>query len=123
LPAAWRDKYREYLGIEPPDDADGMLQDVHWSSGAIGYFPTYSLGNLYAAQLFETARDELGDLHTMFREGEFKPLLNWLRTKIHSQGRRYPAAELARRVTGAPLSHDALMRHLRAKFTPLCEPA
>jgi len=119
LPGAWRDKYREYLGIAPPNDADGVLQDVHWSSGAIGYFPTYSLGNLYAAQLFEKAREELGDPHAMFREGEFKPLLNWLRANIHSQGRRFPATELARSVTGVPLSHDALIRQLRTKFTPL----
>jgi len=119
LPAAWREKYRQYLGIEPPNDADGVLQDVHWSAGAIGYFPTYTLGNLYAAQLFEQAERELGDLHAMFRRGEFRPLLQWLREKIHSQGRRYPAAELAERVTGRPLSHDALMRHLRGKFAPL----
>jgi carboxypeptidase Taq len=119
LPAAWREKYRKYLGIEPPNDADGVLQDVHWSSGAIGYFPTYTLGNLYAAQLFEQADRELGDLHAMFRRGEFLPLRDWLRTKIHSQGRRYPAAELARRITGSPLSHDALMWHLRGKFAPL----
>jgi carboxypeptidase Taq len=119
LPAAWREKYRHYLGIEPPNDSDGVLQDVHWSSGAIGYFPTYTLGNLYAAQFFEQAARELGDLHAMFRRGEFLPLRDWLRKNIHVQGRRYPAAELARRVTGEPLSHDALMRHLRGKFTPL----
>jgi carboxypeptidase Taq len=119
VPAAWREKYQHYLGIEPPNDADGVLQDVHWSSGAIGYFPTYTLGNLYAAQLFEQAGRDLGDLHGMFRRGEFLPLRDWLRTYIHSQGRRYPAAELGRRVTGEPLSHAALLRHLRGKFTPL----
>jgi carboxypeptidase Taq len=119
LPEAWHAKYREYLGIESPTDADGVLQDVHWSCGAIGYFPTYTLGNLYAAQFFEAAQRDLGDLHAMFRRGEFVPLRNWLRAKIHSQGRRYPAAELGKRVTGAPLSHDALMRHLRGKFGPL----
>ncbi len=119
LPAAWREKYRHYLGIEPPNDADGVLQDVHWSSGAIGYFPTYSLGNLYAAQLFEQAVRELGDLHAMFRRGEFVPLRDWLRNHVHSHGRRYRASELARRVTGVPLSHEALLRHLRGKFAPL----
>jgi carboxypeptidase Taq len=119
LPTAWNEKYRQYLGIEPPNDADGVLQDVHWSGGAIGYFPTYSLGNLYAAQLFESAARDLGDLQAMFRRGEFLPLRDWLRKHIHSQGRRYPAAELARRVTGTPLSHDALLRHLRGKFGPL----
>jgi carboxypeptidase Taq len=119
LPAAWNAKYREYLGIEPPTDADGVLQDVHWSSGAFGYFPTYSLGNLYAAQFFEQATRELGDLPAMFRRGEFLPLRDWLRTRIHTQGRRYPAAMLVERVTGSPLSHDALLRHLRGKFGPL----
>jgi carboxypeptidase Taq len=119
LPAAWREKYRHYLGIEPPNDSDGVLQDVHWSSGAIGYFPTYTLGNLYAAQFFEQAARDLGDLHALFRQGEFLPLRDWLRKNIHAHGRRFPAAELALRVTGEPLSHDALMRHLRGKFAPL----
>jgi carboxypeptidase Taq len=121
LPAAWNAKYREYLGIESPTDSDGVLQDVHWSGGAIGYFPTYSLGNLYAAQLFEAAERDLGNLQAMFRRGEFLPLRDWLRKHIHSQGRRYPAAELAQRATGCQLSHDALLRHLRAKFGPLYE--
>lgn len=119
LPAAWNAKYREYLGIESPTDSDGVLQDVHWSCGLMGYFPTYSLGNLYAAQLFEAATRDLGDLQTMFRRGEFLPLRDWLRAHIHSLGRRYPASELARRATGVPLSHDALLRHLRGKFGPL----
>jgi carboxypeptidase Taq len=119
LPEAWHAKYREYLGIQSPTDSDGVLQDVHWSSGAFGYFPTYSLGNLYAAQFFEKAEADLGDLHEMFARGEFMPLREWLRANIHANGRRYPAAELGRRVTGAPLSHDALMRHLRGKFSPL----
>jgi len=119
LPEAWHAKYREYLGIQSPTDADGVLQDVHWSSGAFGYFPTYSLGNLYAAQFFEKAAADLGDLHEMFARGEFMPLRDWLRKNIHAEGRRYPAAELGRRVTGQPLSHDALIRHLRGKFSPL----
>jgi carboxypeptidase Taq len=119
LPAAWNEKYRHYLGIEPPNDSEGVLQDVHWSGGAIGYFPTYSLGNLYAAQLFEQVEEDLGDLNEMFRHGEFTPLREWLRTNVHAQGRRYPATELARRITGQPLSHDALIRHLRRKFAPL----
>jgi carboxypeptidase Taq len=119
LPAAWRAKYREYLGIEPPNDADGVLQDVHWSAGLIGYFPTYSLGNLYAAQLFEQAQQDLGDLPAMFRRGDFRPLREWLRQRVHQHGRRYTPPELIERITGRPLSHAALMRHLRDKFTPL----
>jgi carboxypeptidase Taq len=119
LPAAWRAKYREYLGIEPPNDADGVLQDVHWSAGLIGYFPTYSLGNLYASQLFEQAQEDLGDLPAMFRRGEFQPLRDWLRQHVHRHGRRYSPPELIERITGRPLSHDALMRHLRGKFSEL----
>jgi carboxypeptidase Taq len=121
LPGAWNEKYQSYLGISPPNDSDGVLQDVHWSGGAFGYFPTYTLGNLYAAQFFEQAASDLGDLQAMFRRGEFRPLLDWLRKNIHSQGRRYSSAELVQRVTGRPLSHDPLMRHLRGKFGPLYE--
>jgi carboxypeptidase Taq len=116
LPAAWREKYKNYLDIEPTNDADGALQDIHWSAGLMGYFPTYSLGNLYAAQFFETADRELGGLNRQFERGEFQPLLGWLRDRIHVQGQRYTAAELVERVTGKPLSHEPLMRHLRDKF-------
>ena len=120
LPAAWHAKYREYLGIQSPTDADGVLQDVHWSSGAFGYFPTYSLGNLVRRPVLRNSRRTTwAILHEMFARGEFMPLREWLRTNIHAEGRRYPAAELASRVTGKPLSHDALMRHLRGKFGPL----
>ncbi|MCC6126216.1 MAG: carboxypeptidase M32 [Pirellulales bacterium] len=116
---AWRDRYRQYLGVGSPTDADGVLQDVHWSAGLFGYFPTYSLGNLYAAQYFEQARKELGDLDAMFARGEFRPLLDWLRANIHRHGQCYTAAELVERVTGKPLSHEPLMRHLRGKFGEL----
>lgn len=119
LPGAWREKYRVYLGIEPPNDADGVLQDIHWSAGLFGYFPTYSLGNLYAAQLFEAADQQLGGLDRQFAHGEFQPLLEWLRQNVHHQGQCYSAAELAERVTRQPLSHAALMRHLRRKLGPL----
>jgi carboxypeptidase Taq len=119
LPEAWDNRYMQYLGIEPPDDADGVLQDIHWSAGLVGYFPTYSLGNLYAAQFFEQAQADLGDLSAMFRRGEFQPLLDWLRTNIHQQGKRYTASDLVRRITGKPLSHAALIAHLRRKFGPL----
>lgn len=119
LPGAWREKYRQYLGLEPPNDADGVLQDVHWSAALIGYFPTYSLGNLYAGQFFEQAAADLGDLEAMFARGEFQPLLEWLRTNIHQRGQCYPAAELVEKVTGRPLSDGPLIRQLRAKLAPL----
>jgi len=119
LPEAWNDKYREYLGIEPPSDADGVLQDVHWGACLFGYFPTYTLGNLYASQFMARAEQDLGDLDSMFRRGEFGPLREWFRERVHRQGRRYSATELVERVTGRPLSPDALMEHLRTKFGPL----
>jgi carboxypeptidase Taq len=110
---------REYLGLTPPDDARGCLQDIHWSGGAIGYFPTYTLGNLYAAQFFEKAGADLGDLDAQFARGEFAPLLNWLRQNIHRHGKTYRAGELAERVTGKPLSAEPLLRHLRKKAAEL----
>ncbi len=119
LPGAWNDKYHEYLGIRPETDAEGVLQDVHWSGGAIGYFPTYSLGNLYAAQFFATAREDLGDLDAQFARGEFHPLREWLAEKIHRQGQRYSAEELVRRVTGRPLDPGPLVDHLAGKLRPL----
>ncbi len=119
VPAAWNDKYQEYLGIRPPSAADGVLQDVHWSAGLVGYFPTYSLGNLYASQFFETADRELGGLDEQFARGEFAPLKDWLGEKIHRHGQCYSAAELVAKVTGKPLSPAPLMAHLRAKLAPL----
>jgi carboxypeptidase Taq len=119
LPSAWNEKYQQYLGIAPPSDADGVLQDIHWSAGLFGYFGTYSLGNLYAAQFFEQADRDCHGLHVQFARGEFAPLREWLAKQIHGHGRRYTAAQLVEHVTGKPLSHDALMRHLRGKFGPL----
>ena len=119
LPEAWNEKYRHYLGIEPATDAEGVLQDIHWSAGLFGYFPTYTLGNLYAAQFFARARADLGDLDGQFRRGEFGRLREWLRSNIHCHGRRYSPAELAQRVTGKPLSHEPLMEHLNGKFGEL----
>ena len=115
LPGAWNERMKKYFGITPPDAARGVLQDIHWSGGAIGYFPTYTLGNLYAAQFFETARTDLGDLDTQFAEGNFKPLLGWLQKNIHQQGQRYTAGQLVKQVTGKPLSAEPLLRHLRKK--------
>ena len=119
LPGAWNEKFTAMLGITPPDDAQGCLQDVHWSGGGIGYFPTYTLGNLNAAQLFAAAREAIPDLDTAFARGQFGDLLAWLREHIHALGQRHRAPQLIERVTGQPLSHTALMAHLRAKFEPL----
>jgi carboxypeptidase Taq len=119
LPAAWQEKYQSYLGIAPHNDADGCLQDIHWSAALIGYFPTYSLGNLYASQFYEQADRDLGGLAAQFARGEFQPLKAWLNEKIHRRGQCYPASELVELVTGQPLSHAAAIRHLRGKLGPL----
>ncbi len=115
VPSAWNQKMRKYLGITPPDDARGCLQDIHWSGGAIGYFPTYTLGNLYAAQFFEQARADLGDLDGQFARGEFARLLGWLRDRIHRHGKRFTGPQLVQRITGRPLSAQPLLNHLRRK--------
>lgn len=119
LPHAWNQKYEHYLGITPADDAQGVLQDIHWSSTALGYFPTYTLGNLYAAQLARQADADLGGLDAQFARGEFTALREWLHKNVHQQGRRYPAAELIRRVCHQPLSSEPLLDYLSAKLTPL----
>ena len=119
LPAAWNERVKQDLGLEVPDDRRGCLQDIHWSMGAIGYFPTYTLGSLYAAQMWEVVSESVPDLPERIARGEFDALLAWLRSNIHTHGRRYPAAELCRRVTGKPLDHGPLMRHLERKLRPI----
>jgi carboxypeptidase Taq len=119
VPEAWNARMRSDLGVTVPDDARGCLQDVHWSSGLIGYFPTYTLGNLYAAQLWEAAGRALPALAEDVGAGRFGPLLEWLRENLHRHGRRWPAPELCRRVTGEPPSHAPLVRYLERKLGPI----
>jgi carboxypeptidase Taq len=119
MPAAWDDKYHQALGVRPPNAAKGCLQDIHWSMGGLGYFPTYTLGNLYAAQFMEQVRQDLPGLDDDFRKGEFGRLKGWLNEKVHRAGRRWPAAELCRRITGRPLGHRPLLDYLRGKYAPL----
>jgi carboxypeptidase Taq len=119
VPAVWNETFQRYFGMTPPDDALGCLQDIHWSMGGIGYFPTYTLGNLFGAQFFEHADRELGGLHRMFARGEFQPLKEWLNENIHQRGLQYRSGKLIEVVTGKPLSAEALLRHLRGKFGPL----
>ena len=122
LPDAWNQAYRRDLGVTVPDDARGCLQDIHWSMGALGYFPTYTMGNLYSAQLFEAARDALGGaeaLDAQFAQGTFAPLLDWLRTHVHAPGRSLTSEALCEKVTGKPLSAEPLLRHLEGKLLPL----
>lgn len=119
VPDAWNGDMRELLGIVPPTAADGCLQDIHWSMGAIGYFPTYALGNLYAAQFAAAARAALPRLDEDVRRGEFRPLREWLRENIHQHGQSYRAGELVKRITGRELSPAAFVEMLREKFEPL----
>jgi carboxypeptidase Taq len=116
LPAAWNERVKSDLGLEVPDDARGCLQDIHWSMGSVGYFPTYTLGNLYSAQFWEAIVRDIPDLADRIARGEFGELLGWLREKIHRHGRQVPAEKLCVELTGRPLDHRALMRHLRGKF-------
>ena len=119
IPAAWNEKFTSYFGITPPSDADGCLQDIHWGAGLLGYFPTYALGNMYAAHFFNAADQELGGLHAMFAKGEFAPLKEWLNTNVHARGKQFAPTDLVREVTGESLSHEPLVQHLRGKFGPL----
>lgn len=119
VPGVWNETFTRYFDLTPPDDALGCLQDIHWSGGSMGYFPTYALGNMYAAQIFEQARKDVGDLDAQFARGEFQPLRAWLNENIHRRGKQYPPGRLVEVVTGEPLSHRPLAAHLHAKFDEL----
>jgi carboxypeptidase Taq len=119
LPAAWNSLSQELLGLTPANDREGVLQDVHWSGGAFGYFPSYCLGNMMAAQLWTQVRSEHPALEEDFARGDFSRLLGWLRTRIHAQGRRLDARALVREVTGTELSPQPLLAYLRERYLPL----
>ena len=119
LPEAFAAKLREYLGVEPADVVDGVLQDVHWSDSNFGYFPTYALGNVIAAQLWERATGELGDLDQAFERGEFASLREWLGEHVHRWGRVFEPAELLERIVGGPLDAGPYLDYLRGKVEAL----
>jgi carboxypeptidase Taq len=122
LPGAWNDRFEALLGLKVPDDVRGCLQDIHWSFGGIGYFPTYTLGNLYAAQLMEAVRKDSGGAESLaadFRRGSFDRLKGWLVENVHRHGQRFRAGELCRRATGRPLSPGPFLSHLREKYGAL----
>ncbi|MFM1903569.1 MAG: hypothetical protein RLZZ440_1469 [Planctomycetota bacterium] len=118
LPTAWNDRFEADFGLRPPDDARGVLQDIHWSAGLIGYFPTYTLGNLYAAQLMAAAEARLGDLPAAFAAGDFRPLLDWLRREVHALGRQLESEPLVERATGLPVSAEWLAESLAGRYGP-----
>ncbi|HEY5661406.1 MAG TPA: carboxypeptidase M32 [Gaiellaceae bacterium] len=116
LPEAWNARMKEYLGVDVPDDAHGVLQDMHWAIGLIGYFPTYQLGNIISVQIWEVAQRALGDLEEQFARGEFSQLREWLRDQVYRHGSVYPPRELLRRVTGSDLDPEPYLRYLQTKF-------
>jgi len=118
LPAAWNERFERDFGMQPPDDAHGVLQDIHWSAGLIGYFPTYTLGNLFAAQLMEAARRAIPDLEADLAAGRFETLLAWLRREVHAHGRVLESGPLVEQATGAAVSSTWLVRSLRDRYGP-----
>lgn len=119
LPEAWNAKYKDYLGIVPPTDSDGVLQDIHWSGGLIGYFSTYSLGNLLSVQLYDTAVRAYPSIPQEIGRGKFDTLLNWLRENIHQHGRKFDPPDLIVRATGEPLQARSYMAYLRSKYSEI----
>jgi carboxypeptidase Taq len=119
VPAVWNDKMEEYLGVRPETDAEGCLQDIHWSHGSFGYFPTYSLGSVLAAQFDAAAREDIVDLDSQVRDGEFDPLHEWLTEHVHRHGQRYTTDELVEEATGEAFTADYFLEYAEAKFGDL----
>jgi carboxypeptidase Taq len=119
IPEAWNNGMREFLGVIPPDDALGVLQDVHWSQGYFGYFSTYALGNLIAAQLWECVQEDIPDLHDQIKRGEFSQLTAWMTDKVHRHGAKYEPQELVQRITGSKIDQDPYLRYLTNKYTEI----
>ena len=119
VPELWRERMKEYLGIVPADDASGVLQDVHWSAGLFGYFATYTLGNLIAAQLWATFARRHPGFDDRMRAGDFAPLLSWLRTELHRHGRKFEPQELVERITGSRIDPAPYLRYLHAKYADI----
>ena len=119
LPARWNEKMEDYLGVVPDNDANGVLQDTHWSSGLFGYFPTYATGNVLSVQLFEAAVGDRPEIPDEMERGEFGALLGWLRENIHRHGSRYEPDELIERATGRPCETAPYLGYLQKKFGEL----
>jgi carboxypeptidase Taq len=119
LPDLWRDAMDRYLGVVPEEDADGVLQDVHWSSGLFGYFPSYMLGNLYSSQIFACVQKEIPDLDTHFARGDFAPLLTWLRERVHRFGMIYEPKDLVKRITGEDSDASYFVRYIEEKYSQI----
>jgi carboxypeptidase Taq len=116
IPAYWNEQYRQLMGIQVPDDKHGCLQDVHWSHGSFGYFPTYSLGSFYAAQFYHYANQSITDLEAHIKQGNTTPLLQWLRTGVHIKGRRYTSEQLCKDICGETLNIQYFTGYLLGKY-------
>lgn len=119
LPELWNSKMKEYLGIFPENDAKGVLQDIHWSHGMIGYFPTYSLGNMLSVLFYNHAVKDIPAIPDEIKEGNFEPLLNWMREKIHKEGAKYTPDELVKRVTGEPIQTEPFLTYIKKKYSDI----
>ena len=119
LPGAWNDKMRAYLGLTPPGDTDGVLQDIHWSSGLVGSFPSYTLGNVASVQLFEAARRAYPSIPDDLRGGRFGTLYGWMREHVYVHGRKFLPSEVLQRATGTPLTAEPYLKYLQDKFGEL----
>ncbi|OPY28408.1 MAG: Carboxypeptidase Taq (M32) metallopeptidase [Methanocella sp. PtaU1.Bin125] len=116
IPAFWNERFERYLGIPVRNDAEGCLQDVHWSAGGFGYFPSYTMGNLYAAQLWHAAKKQVPGIEDGFAKGDLSVMLGWLRKNVHRHGKRYSTAELMKRITGDNISEDYFIRYVSEKY-------
>jgi carboxypeptidase Taq len=116
LPEAWNGRMNDYLGIIPPNDADGVLQDIHWSYGIMGYFPTYSLGNLVSNQLWEKINQDIPKLSSQIQGGNFSELLAWLRDHVHKYGSKFEPQDLVQRIVGSPITPEPYLKYLNEKF-------
>ena len=119
LPEIWNGKYTEYLGVTPTHADVGVLQDIHWAAGLMGYFPTYTLGSLCAAQFYAAAKREVEDLEEKIASGDLITLKDWLVENVHRHGSRYMPKELVERATGKPTSAEDFIAYIKAKYEPL----
>jgi len=121
LPKVWNQMFKEWFGLDVTNDTTGVLQDIHWSMGAFGYFPTYTLGNLYAAQLFETMKHKFENMNNMIARGDWVPLLKWLRENIHEKGRLYNPSDLIKNATGKSPTSEPFLKYLNEKYSAIYE--
>jgi carboxypeptidase Taq len=117
LPQEWNARMQQYLGVTPPNDAQGVLQDIHWSHGYFGYFPDYLLGSIFAVQLWDRMKQDIPDVEAKIERGEFSPILEWQRTRIHQHGLKFTLPELAQQITGGPLRWEPYMNYLQTKYS------